>query len=219
MNASDLRVELRAAGRYLHFNDLAWGNAGNISARLGSDRLLVSASGTHLGDLADDDLVECPVDAAAPWHYPRKPSKEMPMHRAVYAERPEVCAVLHASPLYSTLAACAGLDLPGDLFVEDMYYLERVARVPYHHPGTAALGAAVRLRARDANVLLLDNHGVLVFDTTLKEALMALHTLEYVCRMVIAARGAHLDLRPLPRATVDDFLNNAAYRPRRAWPE
>lgn len=214
----DLRQQLREAGQYMLANGLAWGNAGNLSARLDAETLLVTASGTHLGDLAAEDLVACPLDPAQPQPAGRKPSKEMPMHRAVYNTRPEVQAVLHASPFYSTLVACSDLALPGDLFVEDMYYLERVARVPYCHPGSAALGEAVGAHAAEANVLLLENHGVLVYDTSLREALMALHTLEFVCRLVLAARGANVALQPLPPATVHDFLHHAGYRPRRQWP-
>jgi L-fuculose-phosphate aldolase len=142
----------------------------------------------------------------------------MPMHRAVYNVRPEIGAVLHASPFYSTLVACSDVALPGDLFVEDMYYLERVARVPYCHPGSAALGEAVAAHAASANILLLENHGVLVYEASLREALMALHTLEFVCRMVLAARSAGVPLRALPPEVVNDFLANAGYRPRRHWP-
>ncbi len=217
--AEDLRRQLQRAGQYMLANDLAWGNAGNLSAQLDGDTLLVTASGTHLGDLSPDDLVAVPLDAAVPMQFKRKPSKEMPMHRAVYNTRPEIQAVLHASPFYSTLVACAGLDLPANLFVEDMYYLERVARVPYHHPGSPALGEAVRAHAAEANILLLENHGVLVYDTSLREALMALHTLEFVCRMVLTARGAGVSLTALPPAQVQDFLNRSGYRPRRQWPE
>jgi L-fuculose-phosphate aldolase len=216
--ADKLRQGLREAGRYMLANDLAWGNAGNISARLGADAMLITASGTHLGDLAGDDLIACPLDARAPADYARKPSKEMPMHRAVYNIRPEIGAVLHASPFYSTLVACSDVDLPGDLFVEDMYYLERVARVPYCHPGSAALGEAVAAHAAQANILLLDNHGVLVYEANLREALMALHTLEFVCRLVLAARGAGVPLRALPPEVVGDFLAHSGYRPRRQWP-
>ena len=65
MNKSRAAVqrELQAAGRYLLANELAWGNAGNLSARLEADTLLVTASGTRLGELSDDDFVVCPVDA------------------------------------------------------------------------------------------------------------------------------------------------------------
>jgi L-fuculose-phosphate aldolase len=215
--AAELRQALKAAGQYMLDNGLAWGNAGNISARLGPDRLLVSASGTHLGSLQDQDLVECPVVPEAAPVYARKPSKEMPMHRAIYAERPEIGAVLHASPLYGTLVACSDVALPGNLFVEDMYYLEHVARVPYCHPGSNELGEAVRAMARQANVLLLENHGVLVYDTNVREALMGLHTLELACHMVVTARAAGIELRGLAPDVVGSFLNEAGYRPRRAW--
>lgn len=214
---SSLLVELQAAGRYMLANELAWGNAGNLSARLDANNLLVSASGTHLGELGSDDLVACPLVPDAAWKPVRKPTKEMPMHRAIYTERPEIGAVLHASPFYSTLVACSGLDLPGDLFVEDMYYLERIARVPYHHPGSEALGEAVQAQASAANILLLENHGVLVYDTTVREALMGLHTLEFVSRLTLLARQAGVNLRHLPPAQVQSFLEQSGYRPRRAW--
>jgi 3-dehydro-4-phosphotetronate decarboxylase len=217
MELNEARQQLQVAGRYLLANDLAWGNAGNISARLNPGRYLITASGTHLGELNENDFVECSFDGPLPGS--RKPSKETPIHRAIYEQRPEIGAVLHASPFYSTLVACADLAIPTDLFVEDMYYLERVERVAYLHPGSALLGEAVRTKARGANILLLENHGVLVYDTSIREALMGLQTLEMVCRMAITARSAGLELRSLPASTVEDFLSSSGYRPRREWPK
>jgi ribulose-5-phosphate 4-epimerase/fuculose-1-phosphate aldolase len=215
----DLRQQLQAAGRYLLANQLTWGNAGNLSARLSAGRYLITASGTHLGNLAGDDLLECSLDGLPPATTAgRRPSKETPMHAAVYQRRPDIQAVLHASPFYSTLIACSDLELPANLFVENIYYLERVARVGYAHPGSAALGELVGQQAAEANVLLLENHGVLVYDVSLSEALMALHTLELVCRMVVEARQAGIAFKPLSAATVHDFLAHAGYRPRREWP-
>jgi 3-dehydro-4-phosphotetronate decarboxylase len=213
-----LRAELKAAGEYMLANGLAWGNAGNISARHGDDSLVVTASGTHLGKLAPEDLVVCPLNAAEPQPPGCRPSKEMPMHRAVYAARPEIGAVLHASPIYGTLLACTGETPPSDWFVEDMYYLERVARVPYRHPGSQALGEAVAAAARRANILLLENHGVLVYDIGVREALMALHTLEMACQMLLTARASGLAPRPVSPDVVADFLASSGYRPRRTWP-
>lgn len=213
-----VRAGLQAAGRWMIAQGLTWGNAGNISARCGADTFIITASGTRLGDLAADDLVEVPVsptDSATP---ARKPSKELPMHRAIYAARPEITVVLHAEPLYSTLIACTALTVPANWFISGMYYLERVARVPYHHPGSDALGAAVEAQARAANVLLLEHHGVLVYDTSMNEAKMALETLEVACRMLLLARGAGLDIAGLPPDTVRDLLDNAGYKPRRQWP-
>lgn len=217
MDLGEARTGLQAAGHYMLGNDLAWGNAGNISARLGPDRYLITASGTRLGDLKDDDFVECSFDGS--FSGDRKPSKETPMHRAIYQQRPEIDAILHASPIYSTLVACAEIDVPANLFVEDMYYLERVEHVDYFHPGSPELGEAVRAKARQANILFLDNHGVLVYDTSIQEALMGLQALEFVCRMAITARSARFEFRSLPVSTVGDFLEKSGYRPRREWPK
>lgn len=215
MDSTEACQGLQAAGRYMLDNDLAWGNAGNISARIGTDHYLITASGTRLGELKDDDFVECSLDGS--FSGDRKPSKETPMHRAIYEQRPEIGAILHASPFYSTLVACADIQVPADLFIEDMYYLERLEHVSYFHAGSRELGDAVRLKARRANILFLDNHGVLVYDTSIQEALMGLHTLEFVCHMAIIARGAGVELRSLPATTVTDFLENSGYRPRWEW--
>jgi 3-dehydro-4-phosphotetronate decarboxylase len=217
MDVNEARQQLKTAGRSLLVNGLTWGNAGNLSLRLGPDSYLITASGTRLGELGDNDFVECSFQGPLPGG--RKPSKETPMHQAVYEQRPGIGAVLHASPFYSTLLACSNLPVPADLFVEDMYYLERVERVGYFHPGSTALGEAVYTQARQANILFLENHGVLVYDISLQEAMMAQQTLEMVCRMQLTARSAGIELRSLPAATVADFLAGAGYRPRREWPQ
>lgn len=209
-------IQLQNVGRYMMDNELAWGNAGNISAKTSADRFLISASGTYLGELSEQDFAECNVSGET-ISADNKPSKEVPMHVAVYRERPEINAVLHASPFYSTLVACSDIEIPSEGFVESMYYLERVARVPYHHPGSNQLGEAVREKVKDANILLLENHGVLVYDTSVKEARMALQTLEYTCRMLITAKQAGIDLNKLSDETLHDFLENAGYKQRRKW--
>ncbi len=212
------RNELIAAGREMLACGLTWGNAGNLSIRLSTDRYLVTASGTELGNLGPDDFVEASLQSLEVQPADRKPSKETPMHRAIYQERPEINAVLHGSPYYATMIACSNLSIPANWFVEDMYYLERVARVPYHHPGSQGLGEAVRQQARAANILLLENHGVLVYDKNVREAMMGLQTLELVCRMMIEARSAGVEMNCLPPETVQDFLDRSGYRARREWP-
>lgn len=217
MTASEIREQLQKTGKYLMEHELAWGNAGNISARIDSGHCLITASGTYLGELADDDFALCSFQGGPDHPGQKKPSKELPMHRAVYEERPDIGAVLHASPFYSMLLACSDLDIPSELFVETMYYLERVERVPYFHPGSNELAGAVQEKAGRANILFLENHGVLVYDKSLKEARMAMQTLEMACKMLVTVRKSEISLRPLSSGTVEDFLENAGYKPRRMW--
>ncbi|MFY0543895.1 class II aldolase/adducin family protein [Brevibacillus sp. H7] len=209
--------ELQKTGKYMMEYGLAWGNAGNISARIDDARYVITASGTFLGELDHSDFAVCSLDGQTPPVAQKKPSKETPMHRAIYETRPEIQAVLHASPFYSTLAACSSIEIPSDWFVETMYYLERIERVPYHHPGSLALGEAVREKARHANILLLENHGVLVYDVSIQEARMALQTLEMACKMLITAKQANVKITALSPEVVNDFLLHAGYKPRRNW--
>jgi 3-dehydro-4-phosphotetronate decarboxylase len=215
-NYEAIRQDLIKTGKYMMEYGLAWGNAGNISARVDADSYLITASGTFLGELVTEDLVECAVLGQA-LVQEKKPSKETPMHQAIYHNRPEINAVLHASPFYSTMVACSNVDIPSNWFVETMYYLERVERVPYQHPGSQALGEAVAEKTRKANILLLENHGVLVYDTSLKEARMALQTLEMACRMLVIAQSANIEMSGLRKDTEKDFLENSGYKPRRRW--
>lgn len=218
MSALIERDELRALGRYMIDNQLVWGSSGNISARIGQDSFLISASGSWLGDLAPEDLVECSISGNQPM-VGKKPSKEFPLHREIYAVRPEINAVIHSSPFYSTLIACTKEPILGNWFVESMYYLERVGRVGYSHPGSGELVEGIRQEITKANVLIMEKHGVLVYDTSIKEARMALHTLEVMCRMMVLSRSAGLEISSLPDDIVHDFLANSGYRPRRRWPD
>lgn len=208
--------ELKALGKYILERGMNWGNAGNISLKTSDNTFLITASGTHLGELRDDDFVEFTLEGER-IKGNKKPSKELNMHQNVYLERPDVGAVIHASPYYSTLLSAARLEIPNNWFVEGMYYLERVERVEYYHPGSPELARAVRKKATSTNIILLENHGVLVYDKSVKEAKAALTTLEVACRMLINARAASLEINGLSRETVRDFLENSGYRPRRKW--
>lgn len=216
-NIETVRKQLQHTGKYMMEYELAWGNSGNISARVEGDHYLITASGTFLGELDDADLIECDLAGNTYATQGRKASKETPMHRAVYESRPEINAVLHASPFYSTLVAASKIEIPTNWFIESMYYLEKVERVPYYHPGSEALGEGVREKAKLANILLLENHGVLVYDTSIQEARMALQTLEMACRMLIVSQSANISMTGLPHETERAFIENAAYKPRRNW--
>jgi L-fuculose-phosphate aldolase len=216
-HVKSIREELQHTGKFMMEYGLAWGNSGNISARVDESSYVITGSGTFLGELEEEDLIECSLSGKKVSTLERRPSKETPMHSAVYGSRPEINAVLHASPFYSTLIACSNLEIPSNWFIETMYYLERVERVPYYHPGSEELGLAVKERAKKANILILENHGVLVYDVSIKEARMALQTLEMTCRMLVESRAADIKLGGLSQKIQMDFLNNAGYKPRRVY--
>ena len=209
--------QLIDAGRWVAEKGMTWGSAGNMSIRLNEEEVLITASGTSFGALTEDSFTLYNIRTGA-WSG-GKPSKELPVHLGIYRQSPWAGAALHASPFHTTLAAASDLELRNDLFVENMYYLQRLAYVPYEHPGSDALAEAVAEAAPRANVIMMKNHGVILYDATMAEAMQGLEVLENTCRMCLAARSAGLTFAPVEPAKVEDFLLRSGYRTPRAWRE
>ena len=206
------KQEIIETGRWIMEKNLTWGTSGNISVREG-DHIYVTASGTVIGDLHEEDITV--VDLEGKVLEGRKPSKETGMHLEVYRKRPEVAAVLHASPFWTTFAACTTIEMKTDLFIESRDYDEKLLRVPYFHAGSSALAEAVSKVAEKTHVILMEHHGMLCYDQNLKECRSALEVTENVCRMNIMAQSAGIPLQELPKETVRDFLEGGYYKKRR----
>jgi len=217
MELKQAMQELISAGRWIAEKQMTWGSAGNISVRLDETHFLVTGSGTRFDSLTESDFAL--YDMTTDTWSGKKPSKELPVHMAAYRRSPWAGAVLHASPFYTTLAASGTLDVRNDLFVENMYYLQRMARIPYAHPGSAALTMEVEKVAAQANVILMKNHGVILYDTSIGECCSALEVLENTCRMCLESARSGIGLTPVDPDTVYDFLNNSGYKKPRVWPE
>lgn len=205
------------AGKWIADKNMTWGSAGNMSVRLDETHLLITASGTRFDSLTEDSFTLYDMETGT-WTG-GKPSKELPVHLAVYRNVPWAGAVVHASPFHTTLAASTTLEVRNDLFVENMYYLQRMARIPYAHPGSKELTAFVDGAAADANVILMQNHGVILYDAAMGEALAGLEVLENTCRMCLEAQRAGVSFTPVAPETVEDFLLNSGYRKPRVWPK
>ncbi len=192
---------LIAAGRLAGQRGLLWGTGGNLSARLDGEAFLVTARGAALDLLEPTDLVRCPIsDGAA---LPAEASSEAPLHRRVYQRRPDAGSVLHLSPPFATLAACADLDLPLDLVPESVLYLRRVARVPYLQPGGEDLARVAAEALAGADAAVLANHGAVTVGASAAEALRRMETLEFLARLVVTARGAGLALDGIGEAAAE----------------
>lgn len=207
--------ELQHLGEFLIENDLAWGTSGNISMRANEKQYYITASGSEMGSLAKEDLIIYPNNELNS----KKPSKEYRFHDAIYKNRPDINAVIHSSPFYSTLLACSDIEINSNYFIESMYYLERIETIPYAHPGTEELSQFIEEKAKLSNIFILKNHGVIVADTNVKEALMSLQTLEFTSKMIINALSAGISLTEIDNNKVLDFLENSRYKPRRNWEE
>lgn len=206
------KQQIIETGKWIMAKGLTWGTSGNISVRDG-DKVYVTASGTVLGDLHEDDISIVNIEGVL--LDGKKPSKETGMHLEVYRKCPDVNAFLHASPFWTTFAACTDIRIKTNLFIESMYYDEELLHIPYFHAGSKELAEAVSEVADKTHVILMDHHGVLVYDRNLGECRSALEVTDNVCHMNIVARSSGINLTEVPGDVVKDFLEGGYYKKRR----
>jgi L-fuculose-phosphate aldolase len=207
-----LREQLVEIGRRLHARDLVGAAEGNLSARLGEDRFLVTASGVSKGHLGPDDLVV--VDGRGERVAgTRHASTELRMHLAAYAARPDVGAVVHAHPITAVALTVAGAPPPSDLVPEAAVTLGPIAVARFATPGTGEVPASLAPFLPAHDVILLERHGALALGRTLVEAFERMETLERVARVALIARVLGR-CEPLPAGAVDAVLAAAGKPPR-----
>lgn len=173
--------------RRLYDRGLIAGPDGNVSVRIGPDRVLATPAGMSKVDVRPADLVEI-SPAGEPRHGRRAPSTEILMHLRIYARRPDVVAVVHAHPPTATAFAVAGLTIMDGVLPEVMLQMGAVALVPYATPGTGALADRMEPFLAGHDAFLLANHGATTVGRSLRSAHQRMESLEHAARILFAAR-------------------------------
>ena len=186
---AELRRALVECGRICYDRRLMTSNDGNLSVRLGEERVLITPSGACKGRMRIEDLLEIDMQgrALAKGRRPR-PSSETPMHLEVYRQRSDVRAVIHAHPVFATALTVAGMDFPVDILPETLLLLGEVPVTTYASPASAEDAEAIRPLIADHRAILLRQHGSLTCGADLEEALQHLERLEHVAEVYWRAR-------------------------------
>ena len=185
-----LRGALVDAGRIAYEQGLLAGNDGNLSCRLGGDRVLITPSGICKGRMSPQDLVIVDPSGAVlatgggPWD---QVSSELPMHLETYRQRPDVGAVLHAHPPYCTALSVADIPLRADVLPEILATLGEVPTTEFAMPASEEGAATIRKWIQGHDVLLLRQHGALATGANAEEALLRLERVEHAAKVIFLA--------------------------------
>jgi len=183
-----LRKEIVYTNRVCVESGLIRSSDGNISIRLDDERILITPSGMHKKRMKAKNLVI--VDQKGQLIEGKgnlRPSSEIQMHLEAYRQRPDISAVLHAHPPYSTALTIAGIPFPTDIVPEVLALLGDVPAAPYATPGTQDLALSISDLIKTHNAILLSNHGSLTVGKTLEEALLSLERMELAAQLYYLA--------------------------------
>ena len=210
MDESRTREEICRFGRSLFERGLTPGSSGNISVRLDDGGWLVTPTNASLGFLDPANLAR--LDAERKLIGGDRPTKEIPLHAALYETRGDARAVVHLHSTHAVAVTLLPEIEPQKTGVSALppltpYFLMKcgsVAMLPYYRPGDPAVADAIRGLAGKHSSVLLANHGPVVAGDSLDAAVYAMEELEETSKLYLLLRG--LNPRHLSPAQVSDLV-------------
>lgn len=159
---------------------------GNISIRNDDKSFFITRTAKCKGELSLEDIVAIDFNGnIITGEY--KPSTEYKIHSIFYQNRKDVNAIIHAHPIYSSVLAIINIDrIETEIFPEVYLNIGEVGICEYQTPSTKELADSL-LKFIDKNVIILQNHGIVVVGKTIDEAYYRLEKFEHFAQIYIEA--------------------------------
>ena len=193
------REEIVRYGRMLHEHGFVAAMDGNLSVRLGGDRVLVTPTCVSKGAMRATDMVIVDLDGQQVAGR-RNVTSEIGMHLLIYRTRPDIQAIVHAHPPTATGFAAAGIPLTEPLVCEVVMGLGCIPLARYGTPGTSELAQTLEPYVPGYDAILMSNHGVVTYGDTLEHAYMKMETVEHFAQIALVT---HLLGRQQPLKEVE----------------
>lgn len=202
-HAYDAATALVAAGRSLTDAGLIAGTAGNLSARISPDAIVITPAGADKGSLEVSDLVEIDLGQPGAGAVTRA-SSELPFHLAAYEASDSVRAVIHTHAPALTALGLREVSI-SDYLPEVSLGVGPIARVDFHPSGSAELGNAVGRAVREGSkVLILHRHGAISVGATVQQALHRMELAELSAYTVLLAEDGAAAVDAAQQARLED---------------
>jgi 3-dehydro-4-phosphotetronate decarboxylase len=203
-----LREQICEFGRSLFDRGLTAGSSGNLSVRLPEEcggGWLMTPTNASLGRLDPERLSKIAPDGRL--LSGDMPTKEQPLHAAVYEVRGKATAIVHLHSHYSVaVSVLRDVDPKRVLPPLTAYYVMRIGRlplVPYFRPGDPKVAEVIGELAGESAAVLLANHGPVVSGDSLEAAVYATEELEETARLFLTLYGK--PVRGLDDAQIEEL--------------
>lgn len=202
--AERIKKEICDIGRRIWAREYCDGNGGNISARLGPDRFIITPTGVSKGFMTPDMLSMVDIKGnqlAGTW----KRSSEFTTHAAIYETTPEAASVCHAHPCHAGAFAIKELQPPARLIPELEVFVGQVAVAKYQTPGSPEIAASIRPLAPQHQSIIMGCHGVICWGKSVEDAYFKMEITDAYCRTIILAQSLPGEAS-IPCEKMDDLL-------------
>lgn len=181
-----LRKELIQACHKTYANNFVAAYDGNLSARIDDRKLLITPSGKCKGELEEKDLLEIDYDGKV-LSGEGLVSAEVKMHLLAYQNREDVNAVVHGHPIHASAFCVVNKELSQPIFPESILSLGKIPLCKYSTISTEEVEESILPYIGYVWVLLLQNHGVLTFGKSIKDAYFKVEKLEHFAKIMTVA--------------------------------
>ncbi|NLH01197.1 MAG: class II aldolase/adducin family protein [Clostridiales bacterium] len=205
----DMRETIVSAGKKLISEGFTVETWGNISARDESGLVYITPSGMDYEICTPEDIVVMTIDRDIV-SGTRRPSIETELHLSVYRARPEVRAIVHTHPIYSTVFSCMGESIPLIIDEAAQSLGDEVKTAAYALPGTVELAEnCVKALGEKAYACLLQSHGAVCVGSCMKDAFKVAKVLETTAEIYFRIRsigGKYIPLSEENIAAMQEFV-------------
>lgn len=159
-------------------------SGGNLSIRDDNGDIWITPSAVDKGSLKPRDIVCVKADGSIEGLH--KPSSEYPFHKAIYTNRPDIKAIVHAHPP-ALVSFSIVRQVPDTRIIPQAYHVcGPVGYARYELPGSEKLGDNIAdIFKQGFNAILMENHGTVVGGISLNDAFQRFETLEFCASMII----------------------------------
>lgn len=209
------KIEVLEAAQQMCQEGFVVGTSGNVSLRFkdpeGQEAVAITPSGCHYDTMKTNDIVIVDLEGQR-LEGELTPSIETTLHTGIYKVRKKVNAVIHTHPVYGSIIAVAGLEIPGILDDQVAQIGGEIRVAPYAISGSPEMAANVIASLGPRNAVLMANHGAIAVGRNMREAFTMCKLAEKTARIFISALAlGKVNLLPAEAAEVEKAYFDAVY--------
>ncbi|MBU1627118.1 class II aldolase/adducin family protein [bacterium] len=182
-----LKLDIVESGKRLFSRGFVASNDGNISVKCDQNTILITPTGLSKGFMQPEDIVKCNLEGKK-LSGRKEPTSEIKMHLAVYKNRTDIKAIVHAHPPHATGFSVAGLSLDKCTLAEVIISLGSIPLAEYGTPSTEELVSKLENLIANHDAVLLANHGAVTLGKDIFNAYYKMETVEHSAHITFIAK-------------------------------